>query len=137
MSGYWRTVGGAAWRDMGLWRWAGLVLILISLALTPIAGPSFTRWQAVPAVTQGAGTATLESHALLHQSTLRARMSFDSTGWVYRIGDGNWRRVEDELVEVELERSVSATAAIEACVSTNETDCWRWLLGTSTDTAKN
>lgn len=128
MSGYWRLAGRTAWRAMGRWRWIWVALVLISIALTPIAGPSPSRWVDSPPVSEpDAGVAALETHARAGAPNISMRLSVQADYWIYRINSDPWKEAEDKTVMLDVPRpSSGSTLSLEAC--TREATCWLWTL---------
>ena len=127
MRGYWHAAGRTAWHAMGRWRWIWLTMILISIALTPIAGPSHSRWiTAVPVDGSGSDAATLQTRASATQSIVDLRLSLQAESWRYRVGKGPWFDASGTTVHLSSPRH--SDVLVVACSTGIDETCWRWQL---------
>ena len=90
------------WADMGGWRWPCVALILVSIGLTPLAGPSRAEW--VPAERLDDGPPTGPSLWSRHRAgsseielRFEAAAGDDPGDYVLRIGDGEWQPLPREI----------------------------------------
>lgn len=132
MSG--RRVLATAWSGMGVWRWAGVLLVAIALALTPLGGPSRLGWLAVAPLAGSEGLpVTLESMCRAATGRCRWRLRIEGEGdYRWRASDAeSWKTVASgsgsgaRTVALVAERR---TGRIEACTATPPERCVRWDL---------
>ncbi|MEM6573906.1 MAG: hypothetical protein AAF736_06520 [Pseudomonadota bacterium] len=122
---YWRDVARSTWRAMGWWRWLALTLIVISLALTPLAGPA-----RIKEITYTAES-TPDAEPIPFQLASSARWKTGRTfrlkatqleRWRYRLNSGVWF----EMTQAEAQWSDEGDEAVkvEACTPSPASRCW-------------
>ena len=130
-----RRVLATAWSGMGPWRWGGLLLVAIALALTPLGGPSRPDWRAAVALAASDDLpVTLESRCRAATGRCEWRLWVDGeTGYRWReAGSDNWRVVDGatggSYAARPTLRQNGHAGRIEACTAEPPERCARWDL---------
>ncbi len=130
-----RRVLATVWSGMGLWRWVGLLLVLIALTLTPLGGPSRPAWiAATPLAGSAELPVTLESRCHGASGRCHWRLQVEDGG-VYRwreTGTDGWNVAEGAVEEVYAARPAAGreeqTRRVEVCAAEPVGRCARWEL---------
>ena len=128
-----RRVLATVWSGMGWWRWVCLLLVLIALVLTPLAGPSRAEWLAVPALAgSGSLPVALESRCRVPSDRCRWRLRVEGGGsyrWREAASD-SWTivngRAEESYVLQPIPMPDRQPGRLEVCTTEPPERCARW-----------
>lgn len=128
-----RRVLATVWSGMGYWRWVCLLLVLVALVLTPLAGPSRAEWLAVPPLAgSGSLPVALESRCRASSDRCRWRLRVEGGGsyrWREAASD-SWTVVEGRAEGSDRVQPISLRerrpGRIEVCTTGPSGRCARW-----------